>query len=350
VAVLAVAGALSLDDQRRKKHHKLRDLCAKGSREVAGGQCCPKNAPVLIGDSCYAHCDEGSDDMVLGSWVGCRTQCEPGSSSTLSTCSRGPLHTDRADSPRTGVIPTVQIKINPSTDPLTIENTYLPRFCSSDYTTVARRRRDRSGGCCPKDAPLYIAGKCYTHCEQGFDDIQVGQFVGCRKQCPDGWDQTTNVCKKSGEEDVERGDFPREGLDAHHRRRHGVPVVPKNPKVTCATGYVSVENSDSLCCPWDHPELIGALCYEECPPSYVGVGFGCRRHCPRSAGWVTYPLTCTKWNHKPAAKTVVRKGWERSPVTPKQAVSTSTSASGATGSDGSSSSSSSDPSAAPASN
>jgi len=244
----------------------------------------------------------------------------------------------------------VQIKINPSTDPLTIENTYLPRFCSSDYTTVARRRRDRSGGCCPKDAPLYIAGKCYTHCEQGFDDIQVGQFVGCRKQCPDGWDQTTNVCKKSGEEDVERGDFPREGLDAHHRRRHGVPVVPKNPKVTCATGYVSVENSDSLCCPWDHPELIGALCYEECPPSYVGVGFGCRRHCPRSAGWVTYPLTCTKWNHKPAAKTVVRKGWERSPVTPKQAVSTSTSASGATGSDGSSSSSSSDPSAAPASN
>jgi len=326
VAMLALSSALGsvldADKPKHKKRHHRRDLCAKGSREVAGGQCCPKDHPVLIADSCYAHCDDGQDDMVLGSWVGCRTQCEPGYSSTLSSCSRGPLHNDRSDHGRTGASPTIQIRIKPGQDESELDRKYLPRFCKRGYVTVARRR-DRSGGCCPSEAPLWIHGNCYAHCEQGFEDIVVGAFVGCRKNCPDGWDQTNNICTKSGEESTERGDFPREGVPPSDRRRHGRPAPPKNPKVTCPTGYVSVENSDSLCCPWDHSELIGALCYEECPPSYVGVGFGCRRACPKSAGWTTYPLTCTKWNHKPAAKTVVRKGWERSPVVPKQATSSS---------------------------
>jgi len=262
--------------------------------------------------------------MVLGSFVGCRAQCEPGSSSTLSTCTRGPLHTDRVDHSRSGVTPSVQVKIAPHADAATLAK-YLPRFCKHGWVTVARRK-DKTGGCCPAEAPQLIQGKCYAHCEQGFDDIVVGGFVGCRKHCEDGWDQSANHCHKSGEEDVERGDFPREGVSPRDRKRRGRPVVSKNPKVTCPTGYLAVENSDSLCCPWDHAELIGALCYEECPPSYVSSGFGCRRSCPKSQGWVTYPLTCTKWNHKPAAKTILRKGWERAPVTPKQAVSVASAA------------------------
>jgi len=340
LAVLAVTSALTME-----KKGRLRDLCKKGYREVAGGQCCPKHHRVLIGDSCYSHCDDGFDDMVLGTWVGCRQQCEPGSSSTLTQCSRGPLLTSRTDSSRSGVNPVPQIRLKPTSpdaSPSDLDEKYLPRFCRRDYVTVARRRDD-SGGCCPSDAPLYIAGKCYAACEQGFEDIVIGSFVGCRKNCPDGWDQSANFCKKSGEEDVERGDFPREGIPPSDRRLRGRPAPPKNPKVTCPTGYVSVTNSDSLCCPWDHSELIGALCYEECPPSYVSTGFGCRRHCPRSAGWKTYPLTCTNWKRNPA-KTVLRKGWERSPVTPKQALSTNTGSS-ASGSSSSSSSSSSTPAA-----
>jgi len=318
VALLAV-GALAAD----RKKPKLRELCSRKQKEVAGGQCCPKDHPVLIGDSCFSHCEDGSDDMVLGSFVGCRAQCEPGSSSTLTTCSRGPLNTERADHSRSGVSPSPQQRVKPlppGTPSSAYDAIYFPRFCKQGYVPVARRR-DRSGGCCPVDAPLYIVGKCYSACEQGFDDIVIGHFVGCRKHCPDGWDQTTNTCHKSGEEDVERGDFPREGVPPRDRRSRGPPPAPKNPKVTCPQGYVSVENSDSLCCPWDHAQLIGALCYEECPPSYVSSGFGCRRHCPRAKGWVTYPLTCTNWKAKPA-KTILRKGWERSPVTPKQATST----------------------------
>jgi len=313
VLVLAV-GALATERRHR------RGLCQKHELEVAGGQCCPKSNPVLIGDQCYPHCEEGSDDMVLGSFIGCRQQCEPGASSTLSTCSRGPLHTDRVDHPRSGVSPTVQKKIAPNTPVAELEKKYLPRFCKSGWVTVSRRK-DKSGGCCPSDAPLLINERCYSTCESGFDDIVVGNFVGCRKQCPDGYDSTANSCHKSGEEDFERADFPREGVEPLDRRRHGQPPAPKNPKVTCPAGFVSVENSDSLCCPWDHSELIGALCYEECPPAFVGVGFGCRRACPKKVGWVTYPLTCTNWRKKPA-KTVVRKGWERKPVTPKQALST----------------------------
>jgi len=315
VLVLAV-GALATDTEKRRR---LRELCRREEVEVAGGQCCPKSAPVLIGDQCYPHCEDGSDDMVLGTFVGCRAQCEPGASSTLSVCYRGPLHTDRADHSRSGVLPTVQKKIAPTTPVTEVEAKYLPRFCKHGWITVSRRR-DKSGGCCPTDAPMLINERCYATCEQGFDDIEVGHFVGCRKQCPDGYDTTTNNCHKSGEEDFERADFPREGVEPLDRRRRGRPPVSKNPKVTCSAGYVAVENSDSLCCPWDHPELIGALCYEECPPAFVGTGFGCRHACPKKAGWVTYPLTCTNWRKKPA-KTILRKGWERKPVTPKQAVS-----------------------------
>jgi len=345
VAMLAVAAAVSV---MKPKTHKLRDLCKRGSREVAGGQCCAKDHPVLIGNSCYSHCDDGQDDMILGTWVGCRTQCEPGSSSTLSSCSRGPLVTERTDHGRTGVDPKPQEKVKPlppGTPPDELDNIYLPRFCKKGYVTVARRR-DGSGGCCPTDAPLYLKGRCYAACEQGFDDIQIGAFIGCRKACPDGWDQTTNTCSKSGEETVERGDFPREGVSPHDRKARGRKAPPANPKVVCPTGYVSVANSDSLCCPWDHSELIGALCYEECPSSYVSSGFGCRRNCPRAAGWTTYPLTCTNWKKKPA-KTILRKGWERSPVTPKQALSTNNTPAATGGDAGSSSATGADSTSAP---
>jgi hypothetical protein len=285
--------------------------CPKGHREVADAQCCPDTEPLYHYGKCFPLCDDGHDEMTVGDWAGCRELCEPGYASTLNTCSRGPVTSERKDVARTGVptVPQYPWKVAPE-DTLT--------KCRKKYIRVAYNH-DGTGGCCPVDKPNLVNDHCYPDCDKSSDPVTIGAFVGCRNHCPSNSDQTFDSCKH-GSESTDREDFPRHSVAAS-RRLIGKPGKEpvrwrakrrnrhsSNDPTGCPKNYVKA--SKSQCCPSKKPILIGALCYADCPDNYAEVGFACRMDCPK--GYTNFGLTCTK-----GAKTIIRKGYERAPDTPK---------------------------------
>lgn len=262
--------------------------CDKGWVQVGRGLCCPRDHSVLIDGTCYDHCHDDSDDMTLGAWVGCREKCDPGYASTINTCSNGALNRDRKDHSRDGVAPKAQRSIGSITEALI-------SACEKGLVKV-------KGGCCPKDKPKLIAGHCYGGCDQGKEEIAIGNFVGCRAACADGYDQSNNHCSKSGHDDEDRGDFPRFG-DVPHERII-IPTPKNHPDSGCGNGYVRA--SKHYCCPATDPILKGLLCYANCKTGFEESGYGCRQKC--KTGWTQSVLECGK-----GGKQYRRKGYERHP-------------------------------------
>jgi len=275
-----------------------KDNCDKGWIEVNEGKCCPHDHPNLILGDCYAPCDDGHDELTIGTYVGCRAQCEGGEASSINYCDRGPSHRIRTDVPRASIQPKVQNSPQPDTD----------TYCPKDQVKVARLNGHKGtghGGCCPASKPHLIASQCFAACDNDRDGIAIGNFVGCRTHCPAGFEKEDhNVCTKSADGElvtVEREDFPREGVAPDDRLKRESPKVPDG----CSDAYNAA--SDSYCCPVARPKLIGLLCYERCAHGYEDVHYGCRRDCPK--GWHKSALSC---HHK--GKTKHRKGYERHPV------------------------------------
>jgi len=277
-----------------------KDNCAKGWLEVADGKCCPRDHPTLILGDCYAPCEDGHDDLTIGTYVGCRGQCEGGEASTVNTCLRDSHARPRTDAPRQSVRAQVQTSPEPDTDTV----------CAKDHVKVALLHHAKGkgkGGCCPKATPILIGAKCYAECENERDAIAIADFVGCRAHCPAGFaKEDHNECQKEGEDNVEREDYPREGVTPDDRRRVHIPTAadgcPK-PKYAAA--------SETYCCPVNRPVLHGLLCYPKCPRGYEEVGYGCRRPCPTA--WKSTMFTCSK-----GGRVISRKGYERHPVGSKR--------------------------------
>jgi len=273
--------------------------CEAGMTEVANNFCCPSDHPVLIDSTCYAHCADGTDDMVLGAWVGCRDMCEGGYSTSINECSNGILAHDRKEHSRDGVAPTPQKSVAelPSTTVST---------CPDGYVRVKRQGKGvfRHGGCCPSDSPKLIFGMCYGGCEADKDEFTLGRLVACRAHCPDGFSQHNNDCTKDGEENRDRGDFPREGTAPVDRIVVPKPTPSEDPNAGCSRGYVRA--SKHYCCPTAHPVLKGLLCYEQCKTGYEEADFGCRKKCP--VGWSETTLQCAK-----GSRVQSRVGYERHP-------------------------------------
>jgi len=267
--------------------------------EVANDFCCPKDHPVLIDATCYAHCEDGSDDMVLGAWVGCRDRCEGGYMSSVNECTNGILSSDRHDHHREGVAPTPQKSV------ASLPSTHISA-CPKDYVRVKRQGSGvfKHGGCCPADQPKLIYGNCYGGCETGRDELTLGRLVACRAHCPEGWTEHNNDCTEGREEPIQRGDFPRESSRPVDRIVIPKPVATEDPNHGCTSG--SVGASKHYCCPTTHPELKGLLCYKKCKTGFDEAGFGCRKKCP--LGWTESTLECAK-----GSKLFQRKGYERHP-------------------------------------
>ncbi len=298
VVVVVVCPELEADKPRKSKSHKNKnkktkavDLtkparrCSADHVEVANNLCCPKDHPVLIDGSCFAHCPEGTDDMVLGAWVGCRDMCEGGYATSINECTNGILSHERKEHAREGVAPKAQTAMAdlPST---TVSE------CPKGYVRVKRQGtgKFKHGGCCPSDHPKLIFGRCYGGCEAGRDELTLGRLVACRAHCPDGWVEHNNDCTKDHEEPKERGDFPREGLRPVDRIVIPKPTPSEDPNAGCGTGYVRASNH--YCCPARYPLLKGLLCYAKCKTGYEEADFGCRKACP--VGWSQSTLQCAK--------------------------------------------------------
>jgi hypothetical protein len=71
-----------------------------------------------------------------------------------------------------------------------------------------------------------------------------------------------------------------------------------------------VRASKLRCCPNAQPNLIGLLCYENCPVNWESRDFGCHKRC--KPGWTEGLHTC-EFNGSSKS----RKTFERSPVLPK---------------------------------
>jgi len=287
---------------RAQTTNNTKENCPSGWHEVAESRCCPMDEPQLIGGKCYPVCDDGQDDFVLGSFVGCRDQCPGGYASSLNTCTRGANQHTRADSPRDGVLPQLQQFPEKETD----------TTCPTDYVKVSRLprgkhgkkiRTHRGGGCCPTSAPLLMGRGCYADCPADQDPITVGDFVGCRAHCPDGWTEDNNECSKDNEESVERSDFPREPSLPANRLRS---IQSQSEIDGCAHGYVAASPTSSYCCPFNKPQLKGLLCYETCARGWEESGYGCRRKCKK--GWSSTLMTCNR-----NGRVTWRKGYERHP-------------------------------------
>jgi hypothetical protein len=283
--------------------------CDKGFIEVAGQKCCPKTHPAMIQGDCYGPCSEGSDDLTIGGYVGCRAHCEGGYSSSINSCHDGPHHHPREDKPRESKPAALQLP-----KPVGRARTR----CRKGFVKVAYNRVGRgkyTGGCCPDDSPVLIHGLCYSKCPADQEDIVIGDFVGCRAHCPSGTTKENhNECTHEHAEETvtEREDFPRFGVEPERRRK------AKSKSDVTADGCPDdwVQASESRCCPTNRPTLIGMLCYARCNYGYDESHFGCRRKCP--PGYHSYPLTCT---HKSNGKTFSRGGYERTPRHSKQRVS-----------------------------
>lgn len=275
--------------------------CPASHTEVAGGFCCPKSHPQLIENECHEPCHEDSDDMVLGSWVGCRERCDGDAASSVNSCTRGALSSERKDHVRTGVPPVAQKSLAEITAP-TISS------CEKGFVAVARSgpKGARTGGCCPKDMPKLVAGRCYGPCENR-EEFNLGALVSCRAHCPDGWDQHNNHCSKEHEENQDRGDFPRPSVAPSDRVVVPTPVDESKNK-GCGSGYVGA--SQHYCCPATEPVLKGLLCYARCKTGFEEAGYGCRKHC--AAGWSESTLQCGK-----GATSHRREGYERPPKAAK---------------------------------
>jgi len=292
--------------KKHKKHHKkhhsaIGHRCNKGWLEVGNSLCCPKDHPTLVDSTCYAPCPDGTDDMTLGAWVGCRDMCEGGYSSSINECTNGILTSQRKDHSREGVAPVSQASIDSLQTPKV-------SICHKGWVSVKQSGHGvhKHGGCCPESHPRLIMGKCYDGCESGREEIVIGNFVGCRAHCPEGWDEHTNDCSHDHQNNQDRGDFPRDGYTPHDRL-----IAPK-PKATvddtnnkgCSSGYVGA--SKHYCCPATQPILIDLLCYERCRTGYEESRYGCRKLCP--TGWTQTTLNCGK-----GARSKHRKGYERHP-------------------------------------
>jgi len=302
--VVAETDAEELDKKPKKgkgkKHLKrVGSRCDNGWMEVANSLCCPKDHPQLIDTSCYAECPDGSDDMVLGAWVGCRDMCPGGYSSSINECNNGILTSQRADHSRTGVDAKAQASVDSMPEPEV-------STCHKDYVAVALsgNGRHKHGGCCPSHHPRLIRDRCYAGCESGRDEITIGDFVGCRAHCPDGWTEHNNDCTK--DRDVQdRGDFPRDSYEPHDRIIRPKEATDNNKG--CGSGFVGA--SKRYCCPSTHPILIDLLCYKRCKTGFVEARYGCRKECPAKSGWSSTPLRC----HHTSGRSFHRKGYERHP-------------------------------------
>jgi len=294
LALLAIATVAMAEDKPRRSRKpdtewgKPARRCDKGSVQVGQGLCCPRDHSILIDGTCYDHCHSDSDDMILGAWIGCREMCEPGYSSNVNTCTSGALTSERKDHTRDGVAPKAVRPISEITE--------------STISACGKREVKVKGGCCPKSKPKLIGGRCYGGCDGGRDELVIGDFVGCRAACPDGWEQHNNKCTKDHEEDRDRGDFPRESVSRKSRMIIPTPATDKN----AGCGYGHVRASAHYCCPSRHPNLKGLLCYANCKTGYEESGYGCRKLC--KTGWTQSVLECGK-----AHKSHRRKGYERHP-------------------------------------
>jgi len=286
---------------KKKKTKRVGSRCDKGWIEVANSLCCPKDHPQLYDTTCYEHCHEGTDDMMLGAWVGCRDMCPGGYSSSINECSNGILTHNRADHARTGVDAKPQASIDslPHPEVSTCEKDFVP-------VALSGHGKHKHGGCCPADHPHLIRGHCYAGCDQGRDEITIGDFVGCRAHCPDGWTEHNNDCTKDHETASDRGDFPRDSYEPHDRVIKPKDMAGDRNK-GCGSGYVGA--SKRYCCPSTHPHLIDLLCYKRCKTGYVEARYGCRKACPNKSGWSETPLRC----HHTSGRSYHRKGYERHP-------------------------------------
>jgi len=278
--------------------------CEDGSIEVADGKCCPKDHRQFLQGDCYAPCDDGSDDLFLGSYVGCRSRCDPGIMSSVNSCWNGPLRSLREDSARESVRHTLQLP-----KPKGAARTRCPK----GFVKVAYIRDAFDGwrgGCCPSAKPQLIGRQCFERCADGQDDIAISDYVGCRAHCPAGYAEDHNECKK-GDETIEREDFPRWGVDPERRRKGKGKGTGDVDADGCEDDWVAA--GDSNCCPVNRPVLIGLLCYERCSAGYEDTHFGCRRKCPR--GYTEHVLTCTS---KSGHHTIKRDGYERHPRASKR--------------------------------
>lgn len=315
IALVVFTAATEEEESRKprhkKKHHKGPKIvshkktvdptipgrrCDSGFVEVANNFCCPKDHPVLIDATCYQHCDEGFDDLVLGAWVGCRERCTGGYRSSVNECTNGILTRDREDKPRSGVAPMAQKSL------ASLASTHVSA-CPKRYVRVKQQGRGlfKHGGCCPESQPKLVFGRCYGACEAGQDELTMGRLVACRAHCPATHTQHNNECVRGHEEPIVRGDFPRESSRPVDRI-----VVPKpaEPNNGCAEGFRRA--SKHYCCPTAHPVLKGLLCYAKCKTGYEEAAFGCRKSCP--IGWDQSVLQCAK-----GGKSVQREGYERHP-------------------------------------
>jgi len=312
IALVVMAAVVSADEsekpkKRRNKNGRSKrvDLskparrCEANFVEVANSLCCPKDHPILVDATCYAHCPDGTDDMVLGAWVGCRDMCEGGYATSINDCTNGILSRERKEHAREGVAPTAQKSVHdlPST---------TVSACPAHYVNVKRsgKGKFKHGGCCPADQPKLIHGKCYGGCESGRDELTLGRLVACRAHCPEGWDQHNNDCTHGHDEPKERGDFPRESSSPVDRIVIPKPAASSDPNAGCGSRYVRASNH--YCCPARYPLLKGLLCYAKCKTGYEEADFGCRKKCP--VGWSESTLQCAK-----GSRTKQRKGYERNP-------------------------------------
>jgi len=278
-------------------------VCDKGMVEVGDGMCCPRNKSFYFDGQCYPQCDVDHDNFVLGSFVGCRNHCDAEYSTNVNECVRNIHVVPRVDSPLSGV-PASKQRASP----------YGGKECPKKHIRVPLNE-DGTGGCCPVDQSYWINGKCYSTCADGDhtdarEILILGQMVACRSHCSaDATSETTNQCMHAdGEDPTDRLDFPR----VHHHavdRRHAPKVVAPQKSNGCRAGWVRTSNL--RCCPGDSPNLIGLLCYENCPEGWESRDFGCHKHC--KPGWTELRHTC----ERDGFPTKTRKTFERNPVLPK---------------------------------
>jgi len=154
--------------------------------------------------------------------------------------------------------------------------------CDKGWREVADHK------CCPDDHPDFIEGDCYAPCEDGYDNFELGTYVGCRARCPAGHSSTPNQCSR-GPNHHDREDIARSSVSAKVQK---TPTV--DTTTTCKRNWVKVAyNADKKgrvsggCCPKSSPILIGRRCYSECPSTQeairIGDFIGCRQHCPAGA-------------------------------------------------------------------
>jgi hypothetical protein len=106
------------------------------------------------------------------------------------------------------------------------------------------------------------------------------------------WGDNPNIKEKDCIVPIDQQVF--EALFGTTITRGAIQLFDPNQYCSCRNG--TDEAGPYLCnsCNPEHPQKIGSLCYDKCPPGMQDSGFGCRKTCPTDGRFDQTLLTCTK--------------------------------------------------------